>query len=283
MEFSANMIADFIKGRIEGNPDAKVSGVSKIEEGKTGTLCFLANPKYEKYLYTTEATIIIVNDTLELTQPVNATLIRVPDSYKAFASLLELYDSFKPVKKGIEQPSFISASATIGENVYIGAFTYVDEKAHIGNNVKIYPQCYIGENVIIGENTVLFPGVKIYHDCIIGANCTLHSGMVMGADGFGFAPQTEDNVYKKIPQIGNVILEDNVEIGANSTVDRATMGSTIVRKGVKLDNLVHIAHNVEVGQNTVIADSFRCCRLFQNRKRLYVCRPNRYCSSCYRC
>ncbi len=253
MEFTAHIIAGYIQGRVEGDPEAKVVDVSKIEEGKPGTLCFLSNPKYEKYLYNTGATVVIVNNDLVPSHPVSATLIRVPDAYKAFAQLLELYNSFNPEKKGIEQPSFISESARLGENLYIGAFSYIGKNVALGNNVKIYPQVFIDDNVKIGDYSVIFAGVKIYHDCIIGENVTIHSGSVIGADGFGFAPQSEDNVYKKIPQIGNVIIEDNVEIGANVTVDRATMGSTILRKGVKLDNIVHIAHNVEVGENTVMA------------------------------
>ncbi|HEY4788123.1 MAG TPA: UDP-3-O-(3-hydroxymyristoyl)glucosamine N-acyltransferase [Bacteroidales bacterium] len=253
MEFTAQTIAGFLQGKVEGNPEAKVTDVSKIEEGKPGTLSFLANPKYEKYLYTTDASIVIVNNSLTLAQPVKATLIRVPDSYQAFASLLELYNSMIPNKTGIEQPSSIAASAKVGENVYIGAFTYISDNVQLSNNVKVYPQCYIGDNVVIGENTIIYPGVKIYHNCKIGANCIIHGGSVIGADGFGFAPQSEDNNYKKIPQIGNVVIEDHVEIGSNTTVDRATMGSTILRKGVKLDNLIQIAHNVEVGENTVMA------------------------------
>lgn len=252
MEFSAKTIAEFLNGEIEGDVNASVTDVSKIEEGKPGTLCFLANPKYEKFLYSTQATIVIVNKDLILTDKVNSTLIRVPDAYQAFASLLELYDSFKPQKKGIEAPSYVSANAKIGNDVYIGAFAYVADNVKLGNNSKIYPQVYVGENVKIGENTIIFPGVKIYHNCIIGSNCIIHAGSIIGTDGFGFAPN-QDNNYKKIPQIGNVIIEDYVEIGANVTVDRATMGSTIVRKGVKLDNMVHIAHNVEVGENTVMA------------------------------
>jgi UDP-3-O-[3-hydroxymyristoyl] glucosamine N-acyltransferase len=253
MEFTAQAIATFLQGEVEGNPETKVTDVSKIEEGKPNTLCFLANPKYEKYLYTTEASVVIVNRDLKLAQPVKATLIRVEDSYKAFASLLELYNSFKPQKSGIEQPSSIASSVKMGENVYVGAFSYISENTHLGNNVKIYPHAYIGENVTIGENTILYAGVRIYHGCVIGANCIIHANSVIGADGFGFAPQSEDNNYKKIPQIGNVIIEDFVEIGAVATVDRATMGSTIVHKGVKLDNMVHIGHNVEVGENTVMA------------------------------
>jgi UDP-3-O-[3-hydroxymyristoyl] glucosamine N-acyltransferase len=253
MEFTAQNIASYLKGEVEGNPETKVSDVSKIEEGTPGTLCFLANPKYEKYLYTTKASVVIVNRDLKLTDSVQATLIRVDDSYKAFALLLELYNSFKPQKNGIEQPSSISPSAKLGEDVYVGAFSYIAENANIGTNVKIYPQCYIGENVIIGENTILFAGVRVYHNCKIGANCIIHANSVIGADGFGFAPQSEDNVYQKIPQIGNVVIEDNVEIGALTSIDRATMGSTFIRKGVKLDNLVQIGHNVEVGENTVMA------------------------------
>lgn len=253
MEFSAQNIAELLQGRVEGDPNTKVSDVSKIEEGTKGTLCFLANPKYEKYLYTTDASIVIVNNDLKLTGKVNATLIRVPDAYKAFAMLLEFYNASRPQKSGIEQPSYVSASAKIGENVYVGAFSYISDNVKIGNGAKIYPQVYLGENVEIGENTIINPGVTIYHNCKIGSNCVFHSGIVIGADGFGFAPQSGDNVYKKIPQIGNVIIEDNVELGANATVDRATMGSTIIRKGVKLDNMVHIGHNVEVGENTVMA------------------------------
>jgi len=253
MEFSAQNIADMLKGKVEGNPDTKVSDVSKIEEGRPGTLCFLANPKYEKYLYTTEASIVIVNNDLQTSEPVKATLIRVPDAYQAFASLLELYNSSKPQKVGIEQPSSIAASAKLGDDIYVGAFSYISDNVKLGKNVKVYPQVFIGDNVIIGDNSIINPGVKIYHDCRIGANCIIHSGTIIGADGFGFAPQSEENNYKKIPQIGNVIIEDNVEIGANATIDRATMGSTYIRKGVKLDNMVHIAHNVEIGENTVIA------------------------------
>lgn len=253
MEFTAQTIAGFLQGTVEGNPDAKVTDVSKIEEGKPGTLSFLANPKYEKYLYTTDASIIIVNNSLVLAQAVKATLIRVPDAYQAFASLLELYNSMVPQKSGIEQPSFIASTAKLGENVYAGAFSYIADNVKLGNNVKIYPQSYVGDNVTIGENTIIFSGVKIYHNCVIGANCIIHSGTVIGADGFGFAPQSEENNYKKIPQIGNVVIEDHVEIGSNCTVDRATMGSTFIRKGAKLDNLIQIAHNVEVGENTVMA------------------------------
>jgi len=252
MNFKANIIADFLQGTVEGDPNVTVSTFAKIEEGHSGALSFLANPKYEKYLYETASSIVIVNNTQKLEHPVKCTLIRVDDAYKAFASLLELYASQKPEKSGREEPVFVAESASIGENVFIGAFTYIAGNAKIGNRVKIHPQVHIGENVTIGDNTILFPGVKIYHDCKIGNNCVLHAGVVIGADGFGFAPQT-DTDFKKVPQIGNVVIEDFVEIGANTCVDRATMGSTILRRGVKLDNLIQIGHNVEIGENTVIA------------------------------
>jgi UDP-3-O-[3-hydroxymyristoyl] glucosamine N-acyltransferase len=253
MEFTAQTIAGFLQGKVEGDPETKVNDVSKIEEGAPGTLTFLANPKYEKYLYTTDASVVIVNNSLVLSSPVKATLIRVADAYQAFASLLELYNSMVPKKVGIEQPSSVSPSALIGDDCYVGAFSYISDNVQLGKNVKIYPQCFIGDNVTIGENTVVYAGVRIYHNCKIGANCVLHSGSVIGADGFGFAPQSEENNYKKIPQIGNVIIEDYVEIGSNTTIDRATMGSTYIRKGVKLDNLIQIGHNVDVGENTVMA------------------------------
>ncbi|MDR1673397.1 MAG: UDP-3-O-(3-hydroxymyristoyl)glucosamine N-acyltransferase [Bacteroidales bacterium] len=252
MEFTARIIADFLKGDIEGDPDVKVSAFAKIEEGHPGTLSFLANPKYEKYLYETASSIVLVNRTQPVVMPVKSTLIKVDDAYRAFASLLELYASAQQAKTGREEPVFIAPSAKLGDQLFIGAFTYIAENARIGDNVIIHPQTYIGENVRIGDNTVLYAGVKIYHDCEIGNNCVLHSGVVVGADGFGFAPQ-QDGIYKKIPQIGNVVIEDRVEIGANTCIDRATMGSTVIRKGVKLDNLIQVAHNVEIGENTVIA------------------------------
>lgn len=252
MEFKAQIIADFLGGTIEGDVNATVTDVAKIEEGRPGTLAFLSNPKYNKYLYNTEATIVIVNQDMQLEAEVKATLIRVPDAYKAFASLLELYQQAKGNKTGIENPSFIDDSATLGNDVYCGAFAYIGKNVRIGNHVKIYPQVYIGDNSIIGDDSILFSGVKIYEDTRIGQACILHSGAVIGSDGFGFAPM-EDGTYKKIPQVGNVILEDLVEIGANTTVDCATMGSTIIRKGTKIDNLVQIAHNVEIGENTVMA------------------------------
>lgn len=252
MEFSAKIIADFLNGKIDGEPDVIVTNVAKIEEGTPGTLSFLANPKYTSYIYTTKSSIVIVSNDFVPEKPINATLIRVSEPYNAFASLLELYTKNRFNKKGIDSLSFIEKDVILGENIYIGAFTYICSGAKIGNNVKIYPQVYIGENVTIGDNTILYPGVKIYYDCKIGENCIIHSGSVVGSDGFGFAPQQDSN-YKKIPQVGNVIIEDNVEIGSNTTIDRATMGSTIIRQGVKLDNLIQVAHNVEIGQNTVIA------------------------------
>jgi UDP-3-O-[3-hydroxymyristoyl] glucosamine N-acyltransferase len=250
MEFTAQMIADFLKGTIEGDPKEKVTDISRIEEGKKGTLAFLANPKYSKFLYTTEASIILINRDLKLEQEVKSTLIRVDDAYQAFASLLNLYASSIPQKKGIEPNSFISDKAKLGSDCYVGAFAYISDNVKIGNQVKIYPQVYLGENVVIGDNTIIFPGVKIYHDCTLGSNCIIHASTVIGSDGFGFAPG--EGVYQKIPQIGNVVIENNVEIGSNVSVDRATIGSTILRNGVKLDNLIQIAHNVEIGENTVI-------------------------------
>ena len=252
MEFKAQNIADFLGGTIQGNPNVTVSGVAKIEEGIPGTLAFLSNPKYNKYLYETDASIVIVNNDFELEGAVKATLIRVPDAYKAFASLLELYAQAKGNKVGIENPSFIDPTATLGKDIYLGAFAYIGKNVKIGNHVKIYPQVYIGNNTVIGDDSILFPGVKIYEDTVIGNACILHAGSVIGSDGFGFAPK-EDGTYQKVPQVGNVILEDMVEIGANTTIDCATMGSTIIRKGTKIDNLVQIAHNVEVGENTVMA------------------------------
>jgi len=252
MEFKAQSIADFLGGTVEGDPNVTVTDVAKIEEGRPGTLAFLSNPKYNKYLYETEASIVIVNETFELESPVNATLIRVPDAYKAFASLLELYQQAKGNKTGIENPSFIDTTVQTGKDIYVGAFAYIGKNVKIGNYVKIYPQVYIGDNTIIGDDCILYAGVKIYENTKIGEACIIHSGAVIGADGFGFAP-LEDGTYQKIPQVGNVVLEDFVEIGANTTIDCATMGSTIVRKGTKIDDLVMIAHNVEVGENTVMA------------------------------
>jgi UDP-3-O-[3-hydroxymyristoyl] glucosamine N-acyltransferase len=251
MKFTAKIVADFTKGEIVGNPDEVVTDISKIEEGKKGTLAFLANPKYEKFLYTTEASIVLVNKDFPLNGEIKPTLIRVDNAYDAFTSLLELYSKLIPEKKGIEQPSYIDPTAKIGEDVYIGAFSYIGPGVMIGRNVKIYPQSYVGDFTQILDNTVLFAGVRVYHGCYIGRDCTIHSGVVIGGDGFGFVQQP-DQQYRKIPQVGNVIIEDCVEIGANVTIDRATMGSTIIRKGVKFDNLIQIGHNVEIGENTVI-------------------------------
>jgi UDP-3-O-[3-hydroxymyristoyl] glucosamine N-acyltransferase len=252
IQFTAKELSLLLQGEVEGDPNICVSTFTKIEEGVQGSLSFLANPKYLKYLYTTNASIVIVNKDLLLTDKVNCTLIRVDDAYSAFAILLAKYNELTQSKVGIEQPSFISSSATIGINNYIGTFAYIGENVKVGNNVKIYPHVYIGDNAKVGDNTILHSGVKIYSDCVIGKNVVIHSGTVIGSDGFGFAPQM-DGSYSKITQIGNVVIQDDVEIGANTTIDRATMGSTIIQKGVKLDNLIQIAHNVEIGQNTVVA------------------------------
>jgi UDP-3-O-[3-hydroxymyristoyl] glucosamine N-acyltransferase len=252
MKFKAQQIADILEGDVVGNPDEEVSKLSKIEEGEKGSLTFLSNPKYNSYLYTTNASVAIVNKSFVLEKKVKTTLIKVDDAYKSFSKLLEFYNEVKNNKTGREVPNFIAASAKIGENEYIGAFAYIGENVVIGANVKIYPNAYIGDNTVIGDNTIIFAGVKIYSDTQIGKNCKIHSGAIIGADGFGFAPD-ENGEYKAIPQIGNVIIEDNVDIGAASTIDRATLGSTIIRKGAKLDNQIQIAHNVEVGRNTVIA------------------------------
>ena len=253
MQFTAAQIAMMISGKIEGNAETAVTSFGKIEEAREGQLAFLANRKYEEFLYTTAASIIIVNDTQELKQPISATLIKVPDAYSAFAILLDKYQQIQQQQlQGIQQPVYIDASAKIGENVFIGAFSYLSEKVIIADGVKIYPNVFLGNNVIIGENSIIHPGVKIYFDCVIGKNTTIHAGAVIGSDGFGFAPQADGNL-KKVPQIGNVVIEDNVEIGANTTIDRATIGSTIIKSGAKIDNLVQIAHNVEVGNSTGIA------------------------------
>ncbi len=252
MKFTAEQIAAALNGVVEGDLKAEVSTLSKIEEGKPGSLSFLANPVYTHYIYSTKADIVIVNEDFKPEKPIVPTLIRVKDAYSAFTSLLEMYQQTKNNKKGISEKATIAGSATLGENVYIGDFVVVGENTVIGNNTKIYANTSIGDRCKIGNNTILYYGVKIYDECIIGNQCTLHAGVAIGQDGFGFAPQS-DGHYKKIPQIGNVIIEDNVEIGANTTIDRATLGSTIIRKGVKLDNLIQIAHNVEIGENTVIA------------------------------
>jgi UDP-3-O-[3-hydroxymyristoyl] glucosamine N-acyltransferase len=254
MEFSVEQIAGILNGDIHGDTSVTVTGLSKIEEGQPGTLSFLANPKYEEFIYTTKASVVIVNRSFEPRNaiPSTCTLIKVDDAYACFAKLLEAYNQFRVKQPRIEQPSYVSDSAKIGDGLYLGAFAYLGDDVVIGNDVKIYPGAYIGDNVIVGDGSVIYPGVKIYPDCKLGKHCVIHAGAVIGADGFGFAPNQE-NEYNKVPQIGNVILEDFVEIGANTTVDRATLGSTILRKGVKLDNLVQIAHNVEIGQNTVMA------------------------------
>jgi UDP-3-O-[3-hydroxymyristoyl] glucosamine N-acyltransferase len=253
MEFTAGQIASLIGGKIEGNPEVVVTSFGKIEEAGSGQLAFLANPKYEDYLYSTHASLVIVNDALELKQSVASTLIRVQDAYSSFATLLQAYEQLKAGQlQGIQQPAYISPSSSYGEKVFIGAFSYIGENVKIGNNVKIHPQVYIGDNVTIGDHTVLKPDVKICTNCVVGSHVIIHPGTVIGSDGFGFAPQS-DGTYKKVPQIGNVIIEDYVEIGSNCTIDRATIGSTIIRKGAKLDNLIQIAHNVEIGENTAIA------------------------------
>jgi UDP-3-O-[3-hydroxymyristoyl] glucosamine N-acyltransferase len=253
MNFSANQIAQLVNGKVEGDPAVAVNSFGKIEEAQPGQLSFLANPKYEDYLYTTSASIIIVNESFVLRQPVASTLIRVGDAYTAFAQLLGKYQEIMQQQlTGVQTPSHISSSAVYGDKVFIGAFAYIGEKVKIGNNTKIFPGVFIGDNVTIGDNSVIHPGVKIYHDCKIGNRVTIHAGTVIGSDGFGFAPQP-DGSFKKVPQIGNVVVEDQVEIGANATIDRATIGSTLIRQGAKLDNLIQIAHNVEIGTSTVIA------------------------------
>ncbi|MGX7666452.1 UDP-3-O-(3-hydroxymyristoyl)glucosamine N-acyltransferase [Flavobacterium pedocola] len=252
MKFTAEQIAGILEGEVVGNPSVEVYKLAKIEEGTEGSLTFLANPKYLNYIYTTKASITIVNNTFVPEQEIETTLIKVEDAYKSFSKLLEYYNQVKLMKSGIEQPSVVSEGVTYGENLYLGSFCYLGKNVKIGDNVKIYPNSFIGDNVVIGDGTVLFAGARIYSESEIGKNCTIHSGTIIGSDGFGFAPQ-EDGTYTKVPQIGNVIIEDNVEIGACSTIDRATLGSTIIRKGVKLDNQIQIAHNVEIGENTVIA------------------------------
>ncbi len=252
MEFTAATIAGFLKGEIEGNPDTRVNTVAKIEEGHQGALSFLSNPKYEHYIYTTGSSVVLVNKTFIPSGKIDATLIRVENAYEAFASLLRLVDQARPRKTGIHPSAIIEATAKTGSDVYIGPYAYIGENCIIGDGCSVYPNVYLGDNTKLGNNCTLHPGVTIYHDCVLGEGCIIHAGSVIGSDGFGFAPQS-DNEYMKIPQLGNVILEDFVEIGANVTIDRATMGSTIIHKGVKLDNLIQIGHNVEVGENTVMA------------------------------
>ncbi|MDA7549635.1 UDP-3-O-(3-hydroxymyristoyl)glucosamine N-acyltransferase [Flavobacteriaceae bacterium] len=252
MKFTAAQIAVILEGEVEGNSEIEVSKLSKIEEGGPESLSFLANPKYTQFIYTTKASIVIVNKIFKAEKKIHSTLIRVEDAYKSFSKLLEYYNQVKMNKTGIESPVFISKSAIYGENIYIGAFAYLGENIKIGNNTKIYPNVYIGDNVVIGDNVILFSGAKIYSDTLIGDNCVIHSCAILGADGFGFAPN-EQGEFIKVPQTGNVVIEDNVDVGAATSIDRATLGSTIIRKGVKLDNHIQIAHNVEIGKNTVIA------------------------------
>lgn len=253
MTFSAAQIALLINGTIEGDPSVSVNSFGKIEEAGEGQLSFLANPKYEDYIYTTKASVIIINEGFQLKQPVQAALIRVTDAYTAFATLLSKYQEIMQQQlSGVQEPSYIAKTAVYGQQVFIGAFAYLGEKVKIGNNTKIYPNAFLGDNVSVGDNCIIHPGVKIYHDCVIGNNVIIHAGTVIGSDGFGFAPQA-DGSFKKVPQIGNVVIQDNVEIGANATIDRATIGSTLIKSGAKLDNLIQIAHNVEIGNSTVIA------------------------------
>jgi UDP-3-O-[3-hydroxymyristoyl] glucosamine N-acyltransferase len=252
MKFTAAQIAGILEGEVVGDPNAEVYKLSKIEEGTEGSLTFLANSKYINFIYTTQATITIVNATFVPEQAITTTLIKVEDAYQSFSKLLDYYNQIKLMKSGIEQPSVISEGVTYGSDLYLGSFSYIGKNVTIGNNVKIYPNSFIGDNVTIGNNCVFFAGVRIYSESVIGTNSIIHSGAIIGSDGFGFAPQ-EDGTYKKVPQIGNVIIEDDVEIGSCTTIDRATLGSTIIRKGVKLDNHIQVAHNVEIGENTVIA------------------------------
>ncbi|QQX76118.1 MULTISPECIES: UDP-3-O-(3-hydroxymyristoyl)glucosamine N-acyltransferase [Aequorivita] len=252
MKFTAAQIAGILNGTVEGDEGVAVSKLAKIEEGKKGSLTFLANPKYTHYIYSTEASITIVNNDFVAENKIKTTLIRVENAYKAFSQLLEYYNQVKMNKTGIENPVFISESAKYGDNLYLGAFSYVGENVKIGDNVKIYPNVYIGDNVTIGDKTILFTGAKIYSETVIGKSCVINSGVVLGADGFGFTPN-EKGEYNKVPQTGNVIIEDNVDVGPGTTIDRATLGSTVIKKGVKLDNQIQIAHNVTIGENTVIA------------------------------
>lgn len=253
MQFTAQQIADLINGKIEGDPNVAVSSFGKLEDATKGQLAFLANPKYEEFLYTTGASVIIINTSLLVEKQLNATLIRVPDAYSSFAVILTAYSEMaKANLTGIQEPSYISKSVQLGENVYVGAFTYLGNNVKIGNNAKIYPQVFLGDNVSVGANSIIYPGVKIHHDCVIEEYVCIHAGCIIGGDGFGYAPQA-DGSFKKVPQIGNVVIEKNVEIGANTTIDRSTIGSTIIKEGAKLDNLIQVAHNVEIGMNTVIA------------------------------
>jgi UDP-3-O-[3-hydroxymyristoyl] glucosamine N-acyltransferase len=252
MKFTAAQIAGILNGTVDGDENIAVSKLAKIEEGSKGSLTFLANPKYTHYIYSTQASITIVNNDFVASSDLSTTLIRVENAYKAFSQLLEYYNQVKMNKTGIENPVFISESAKYGENLYLGAFSYIGENVKIGDNVKIYPNVYIGDNVTVGNNTVLFTGAKLYSETVVGKSCVINSGVVIGADGFGFTPN-EEGEYHKVPQTGNVILEDNVDVGPGTTIDRATLGSTLIKNGVKLDNQIQIAHNVTIGENTVIA------------------------------
>lgn len=252
MQIRAAELCALLNGRLEGNPDAIITHPAKIEEGGEGAVCFLANPKYLDFAYTTKASVLVANESEVFTKPVQATIIRVPDAYAAFTFLLQKFGSVTEEKRGIEQPSFIHSTVQLGDNIYIGAFAYLGARVKVGNHVKIYPHCYIGDDCEIGDHSVLYPGVQLYHQTKLGKYVIVHSGTVIGSDGFGFAPQ-KDGTYSKIPQLGNVIIEDDVELGSCVTIDRATMGSTVIRRGVKLDNQVHVAHNVEIGEHTVIA------------------------------
>ena len=252
MKFKASQIAGILNGEVEGDEDVEVSKLSKIEEGSQGSLTFLANPKYTSYIYTTQASVTIVGSDFVAENELSTTLIRVEDAYKAFSTLLEYYNQVKMNKTGIEQPVFIAESASYPDDIYLGAFSYLGENVTVGANAKIYPNVYIGDNVTLGDNVIVFAGAKIYSETIIGNNCVIHSGGIVGADGFGFTPN-EIGEYTKVPQTGNVIIADNVDVGAGTTIDRATLGSTVIKKGVKLDNQIQIAHNVEIGENTVIA------------------------------
>lgn len=251
MEFTAQQIAAFLKGTVEGDPEVKVCTFSKIEEAQSGSITFLANPKYAHYIYETEASIVLVNQDFVPEKPIKATRVRVANAYASLAMLLTMVEQAKPKKIGVDANASIAASASLGEDCYVGSFAYIGEGAKIGAGSKIYPFAYIGDNVTVGDNCIVYPHVSVYADCRIGDRCIIHSGAVIGSDGFGFAPDGES--YNKIPQVGNVVLEEDVEIGANTAIDRAVMGSTVIRKGVKLDNLIQIAHNVEIGENTVMA------------------------------
>lgn len=252
MKFLASQIAALLNGTVEGNPDTEVWNVAKIEEGAPGMLSFLANPKYTPYIYETKSSVVIVNKDFVADKPIAATLIRVDDAYASFAKLLAFYDQLSQDKKGVSSLAFVSSTAQCGKDLYLGEFAFVGEHVVLGDHVKVYPQVYIGDSCVIGDNTTLYPGVRLYRNTVVGQRCIIHAGAVIGADGFGFAPQ-EDGHYEKIPQVGNVMIDDDVEIGANTTIDRSTMGSTHIHKGVKLDNLIHLAHNVEIGEHSALA------------------------------